>query len=47
MERLRWPVRCPRKTEIIIAKLHVDTISFRSTRYIAGKKLVEEGKLLY
>jgi len=31
----------------IIAKLHVDTISFRPTVYIAGKKFVEDGKLQY
>jgi len=30
-----------------VAKLHIDTISFKPTVYIDGKKYVEDGKLLY
>jgi hypothetical protein len=30
-----------------IAKLHIDTVSFKPTLYVAGKKHVEDGKLLY
>jgi len=31
----------------IVAKLHIDTISFTPTLYIDGRKYIEEGKLLY
>ena len=31
----------------IVAKLHVDTISFRPTLYVDGRKYVEDGELLY
>ncbi|MBM3292198.1 hypothetical protein FJY84_05925 [Candidatus Bathyarchaeota archaeon] len=31
----------------IIAKLHIDVISFKPTLYIDGKKYVEDGKLLF
>jgi hypothetical protein len=31
----------------IIAKLHIDVISFRPTLFIDGKKYVEDGKLLF
>jgi hypothetical protein len=30
-----------------VAKLHIDVVSFTPTLYIAGKKFVENGKLLY
>jgi len=31
----------------IIAKLHIDVISFRPTLFIGGKKYVEDGRLLF
>lgn len=36
------------RTEVgTIAKLHIDTSSFKPTLYVAGKKYVEDGRLLY
>jgi hypothetical protein len=31
----------------MIAKLHIDTVSFKPTVYIDGKKYVEDGRLLH
>lgn len=31
----------------VVAKLHIDTVSFKPTLYVAGTKYVEDGRLLY
>ena len=31
----------------VVAKLHIDTISFTPTLFVAGKKYIDSGKLLY
>jgi hypothetical protein len=39
--------RFVREGEGIVAKLHVDTISFMPTLYVDGKKYLEDGKLMH